>query len=265
MTAPYLPPMSKSERLERAALVLIVSAVGLLAGRASFSHVVQWSMENLPPRTPISYGYTNAAISELLPVGVLLFVRYRRRRGHLPGMLAWTALIAAGLFSLTAQLAVAVPTVSGWLVAAVPTLAFMALTKLVLSMRPIEQLDGSVAADSNVVTDDLSPSVESPLPEEPTTAKAYQVQPNPQPAPNPAVTAPPVIETGRPHRVRARSLTSAAKVDKAAKELGPEAMPAAVAARAGVSESTARRYMPAARRTAPSPIDVVELVGAVAA
>ena len=64
-----------SERMERAALAFIVIVVGVLAGRASFSHVVQWSMDNLPDGTPRSYGYTNATVSELLPISVLLFMR----------------------------------------------------------------------------------------------------------------------------------------------------------------------------------------------
>ena len=52
------------------------------------------------------------------------------------------------------------------------------------------------------------------------------------------------VEPHRLRRVRARSLTSAAKVEKAAKELGSDATPAKVAARAEVSVSTVRRYMP---------------------
>jgi hypothetical protein len=42
-------------------------------------------------------------------------------------------LIAAAILSLTAQVSEAKPSVSGWISSAVPALAFLALTKLVLS------------------------------------------------------------------------------------------------------------------------------------
>ena len=48
-------------------------------------------------------------------------------------------LIAAAVLSLTAQVAQATPSLTGWLVAAVPALAFLALTKLVLSRTPAQQ------------------------------------------------------------------------------------------------------------------------------
>jgi len=43
----------------------------------------------------------NGVISELLPIGVLLFIRYQKRQGRRPGALAWTALVGAHAYSLT--------------------------------------------------------------------------------------------------------------------------------------------------------------------
>ena len=221
-----------SERTERTALALIVIVVGVLAGRASFSHVVQWSMDNLPDGTPRSYGYTNATVSELLPIGVLLFVRSRRRRGGTPGVLAWTMLIAAGLFSLTAQFAVAVPSLSGWVVAAVPTLAFMALTKLLLAMKPV--MAASPVADEPAALarqPSLTSAADNPKVDATRPAQA-------------AMTSPITDSRRTVKRARPRSLTSATRIEAALAELGPTAKPAEIAARVGVSESTARRHMP---------------------
>ncbi|MEV6300393.1 DUF2637 domain-containing protein [Actinoplanes sp. NPDC051861] len=124
--------MSSSERAERAALVLILLTVGLAAGWASFTHVHDWTMRNSPPGTPDAFGWVNACVSELVPIAALLTIRQRRRAGQsfrYPMFL----LVAAAVLSLAAQLAVAKPGVSGWVLSAVPALAFMALSKLVLS------------------------------------------------------------------------------------------------------------------------------------
>ncbi|NYF54682.1 hypothetical protein [Micromonospora purpureochromogenes] len=48
-------------------------------------------------------------------------------------------------------------------------------------------------------------------------------------------------------------LTNAAKVEAAPIELGPDAKPAQIGAKAGVSESTARRYMPKKKDSLASP------------
>jgi hypothetical protein len=246
-----------SERVELTALALIVTIVGVLAGRASFSHVVQWSMDNLPDGTPQSYGYTNATISELLPISVLLFMRSRRRRGDTPGVLAWSMLISAGLFSLTAQFAVAVPSLSGWVVAAVPTLAFTALTKLLLSMNPaisaspvVENppaLPAEAAIDGGPLSGRDEVGLPSSAPKDPADIPVVKAaRPKRAAASSGAGASPPV------QRVRPRSLTSAAKVGSAVTELGPDATPTQVAAKVGVSESTARRHMPKPV-TSPSP------------
>ena len=235
--------------MERTALALIVIIVGVLAGCASFSHVVQWSMDNLPDGTPRSYGYTNATISELLPISVLLFIRSRRRRGDTPGFLAWSMLIGAGLFSLTAQFAVAVPSLSGWVVAAVPTLAFTALTKLLLSMKPAttaSPIAGSLPVlTAEAVVDGEPPSGRDGSAPPPPASKdaADSSEVNAAPSPGAAASSRDVA-TSPAKRVRPRSLTSATRIEAAVAELGPQAKPAEIAAKVGVSESTARRHMP---------------------
>ena len=77
----------------------------------------------------------NAVISELVPVAALLTIRRRRRNGQPVGYPMFL-LVAAVLLSLAAQLAVAKPGLSGWLLSAVPALAFMGLSKLVLTTAP---------------------------------------------------------------------------------------------------------------------------------
>lgn len=233
---------SRADRLERATLVLILLAVATLAGKVAFFRVVDWTMANSPEATPRNAGWTNGVITELLPIGALLYIRHQKRHGRTPGLLAWSVLGGAFLFSLTAQLARAEPSVFGWVVAAMPSAAFMVLSKMVVSMRPTQQANEFPTGDGKALTVPTSVK-ESPMAEawERKALSASEVTPEPaseaksEPAPH------------RPQRVRAHSLTSAAKVQKAAKELGPGAMAATVAARAGVSESTARRYMPKGR------------------
>ncbi|MEV0723944.1 DUF2637 domain-containing protein [Micromonospora purpureochromogenes] len=76
-------------------------------------------------------------------------------------------------------------------------------------------------------------------------AELVAVVPEPTPGDPAPVTPPPAVPDAKPSttRTRPRSLTSAQKVAKAAAKL-PAGTVAQVAAKAGVSESTARRYLP---------------------
>ena len=112
--------------------------IGGMAGAASFTHVHDWTMHNSPPGTSGWFGWANAIISELTPTAAGLEIR-RRKRTHRPIAYPATVLAAAAALSLTAQVAEATPSPTGWLVAAVPALAFLALTKLVLSRTPAQQ------------------------------------------------------------------------------------------------------------------------------
>lgn len=125
-------------RAENIVQVIIVLAIGGMAGAASFTHVHDWTMHNVPPGTSGWFGWANAIISELTPTAAGLEIR-RRKRTHRPVGYPVIVLIAAAALSLTAQVAQATPSLTGWLVAAVPALAFLALTKLVLSRTPADQ------------------------------------------------------------------------------------------------------------------------------
>lgn len=124
-----------AERMEGLILVVILLVVAGFAGAASFTHVKTWTMDNSPAGTGEWFGWANAVISELVPTACALVIR-RRRRLDQPIGYPLGLLVAGVSLSLAAQLAVAKPSPSGWLLSAVPALAFIALTKLILSVQP---------------------------------------------------------------------------------------------------------------------------------
>lgn len=126
MTAP------KTERAENTAQVLILLLVAGMAGAASFTHVHDWTMHNIPPGTGTWFGWANAIITELVPAATGIEIR-RRKRQHRPVTYPMTILIIDAGVSLAAQLSDARHTFAGGLAFALPALAFLALTKLVLS------------------------------------------------------------------------------------------------------------------------------------
>ncbi|GAA2414613.1 hypothetical protein GCM10010404_85930 [Nonomuraea africana] len=126
------PRPSRSEQTESRVQLVILLLVGLMAGAASFTHVHDWTMANSPQGTGEWFGWANAVISELTPTASALEVRRRKRTGQ-STVYPMLVLIAAAVLSIAAQIAVAKPHPTGWLVAAIPALAFLALTKLVLS------------------------------------------------------------------------------------------------------------------------------------
>src|SRR4051794_20098075 len=126
--------MTGQSRAETAAQVAILLLVGSMAGAASFTHVHDWTMDNSPAGTGDWFGWANAVISELTPSAAALEIRRRQRLGQPIGY-PLAVLIASAALSIGAQLAVAKPGLSGGLIAAVPALAFLALTKLIVS-RP---------------------------------------------------------------------------------------------------------------------------------
>ncbi|SCG78734.1 hypothetical protein GA0070609_5670 [Micromonospora echinaurantiaca] len=156
------PTHTRSERVEGLVLVVILLLVAGFAGAASFTHVKDWTLDNSPTGTGEWFGWANAVISELVPVAALLTIR-RRRRNAQPVGYPMFLLVAAVLLSLAAQLAVAKPGLSGWLLSAVPALAFMGLSKLVLTTAP-------------------TPAPTDPAPARPVTPPAAPVQPTPAPA-----------------------------------------------------------------------------------
>ncbi|PWU58496.1 hypothetical protein DLE60_21405, partial [Micromonospora globispora] len=129
------PTHSRADRAEGLVLVVILLLVAGFAGAASFTHVKDWTLDNSPPGTGEWFGWANAVISELVPVAALLTIRRRRRNGQPVGYPMFL-LVAAVALSLAAQLAVAKPGLTGSLLSAVPALAFMGLSKLVLTTAP---------------------------------------------------------------------------------------------------------------------------------
>lgn len=126
------PPATRPGRIEGAVQIIILLLIGGMAGAASFTHVHDWTMHNSPAGTGTWFGWANAVISELTPTAAGLEIR-RRKRAHRPIAYPMAVLIAAAALSLSAQVAEARPTPAGWLISAVPALAFLALSKLVLS------------------------------------------------------------------------------------------------------------------------------------
>jgi hypothetical protein len=124
----------KNNRAEGIVQVLILILVAGMAGAASFTHVHNWTMDNAPAGTGSWFGWANAVISELTPTAAGIEIRRRRRNDpHAHIAYPMAILIAAAALSLSAQVAEARPTIGGWISSAVPALAFLALTKLVLS------------------------------------------------------------------------------------------------------------------------------------
>src|SRR5579871_4904595 len=124
--------MTQRHGTENAIQIAIVILIGGMAGAASFTHVHDWTMRNVPAGTSGWFGWANAVISELTPTAAGLEIR-RRKRHNQPVAYPMAILIAAAALSITAQVAQAKPSATGWLVAIVPALAFLALTKLVIS------------------------------------------------------------------------------------------------------------------------------------
>lgn len=137
-------------RVESGVLVLILVTVGGLAGAASFTHVHDWTMHNSPAGTGDWFGWANATISELIPIAALLTIRRRRRSGGPVGYPLFL-LVAAVALSLAAQLAVAKPGLSGWLLSSVPALAFLGLSKVVLTVlaEPVRQDETRTTQDED--------------------------------------------------------------------------------------------------------------------
>ncbi|WFE45693.1 hypothetical protein [Verrucosispora sp. WMMD1129] len=175
-----------AERLEGVALVVILLAVGGMAGAASFTHVKDWTMAHAPAGTGEWFGWSNAVISELMPAAALLVIRRRRRRDP-DASVAYplVLLVAAVALSLAAQIAVANDSFSSRLLSSVPALAFLALSKLVLtgttktapvpvrSEEPVDEPDDMTPAD--LPTDPAPVVIPEPVASAPTAVRSALV------------------------------------------------------------------------------------------
>jgi hypothetical protein len=167
-------------RLESTVQIVILLVIGGMAGAASFTHVHDWTMHNSPPGTGGWFGWANAVISELTPTAAGLEIR-RRKRHHRPVGYPMTVLVAAATLSLSAQVAEAKPGITGWLIAAVPALAFLALTKLILSRTTAATTEGDPScvtaatptatpappADNPTPIPTAAPATSTPVPDQP--------------------------------------------------------------------------------------------------
>jgi hypothetical protein len=156
---------TSGERFEGVMLVLILLAIGGAAAAASFTHVHDWTMANSPQGTGDWFGWANAVISDLVPLGVGLEVRRRRRHNMRIGAYPITIILCAAGLSLAGQLAEARPSITGWILAAVPALGFLSLTKLVLS-RPTAPVAIRPEPVSVPVQATLHTASPEPLPDE---------------------------------------------------------------------------------------------------
>ena len=156
-------PNQRPERIESAIQIIILLCIATMAGAASFTHVHDWTMRNSPTGTGDWFGWANAVISELTPLAAGLEIR-RRKRHHRPVAYPMAVLIGAAILSLSAQVAEAKPGLTGWLLSAVPALAFLALSKLVLTRHTTTEQTGSSAPDTTPAV-----SANSNSPAEPAT------------------------------------------------------------------------------------------------
>ncbi|MFV2099804.1 DUF2637 domain-containing protein [Micromonospora sp. LOL_024] len=120
------------DRAESAVRLVILLAIGTMAGAAAFTHVHDLSVAHGQPHW---IGWANAVAVELMAIYLGLEIRARRRDNRPVGLVG-VLLVAFALLSLAAQVAEAEPSAWGWIVAAVPSLAFLALVKVVLSSAP---------------------------------------------------------------------------------------------------------------------------------
>ena len=84
----------RPDRAEDLIQIIILLLIGVMAGAASFTHVHDWTMRNVPAGTGGWFGWANAVISELTPTAAGLEIR-RRKRQHRPIAYPMTVLIAA--------------------------------------------------------------------------------------------------------------------------------------------------------------------------
>jgi hypothetical protein len=135
----------KAERTEGHVQVLILTLVAGMAGAASFTHVHDWTMRNVPDNTGSWFGWANAVITELVPAAAGIEIR-RRKRQHRPVTYPMTILVADAGISIAVQLSDAKHTLAGGLAFALPVLAFLALTKLLLARTRTEAKDNPECA-----------------------------------------------------------------------------------------------------------------------
>ncbi|MEV4640797.1 DUF2637 domain-containing protein [Actinoplanes sp. NPDC049548] len=165
-----MPEQTAQPRLrpESTARVVILLAIGGMAGAAAFTHVHDLTVAHGQPHW---IGWANAVAVELMTIYLGLEIRARRRAGHSVRFVA-VLLAAFALLSLAAQVAEAEASAWGWIVAAVPSLAFLALAKVVLSSTPATAEPAAVSEEPTAPIEEQEPEpvVYAPVPTERPTA-----------------------------------------------------------------------------------------------
>ncbi len=118
--------MSRTERVEGVVQVVLMLAVGGLAGAASFSHVAHLAIAHGQPGW---LAWADAAVLETMATSAGLEIRRRRRLGRPVVFVLVVLAVAVGL-SLAAQVAEAERSVWGWTMAALPAVGFLCLVKI---------------------------------------------------------------------------------------------------------------------------------------
>ena len=176
--------MKRPDRIESIIQILILLVIGCMAGAASFTHVHDWTMHYSPKNTSDWFGWANAVISELTPTAAGLEIR-RRKRHHQSITYPMAVLIAAAILSLTAQVSEAKAGTTGWLVAAVPALAFLALSKLVLSRTSTQPEPDTEPAPADIpdpIVPATAPDLAITIEDTPPATTTAPVLPAPEPA-----------------------------------------------------------------------------------
>jgi hypothetical protein len=159
--------MTTATKPERYGLNTILAGVYLAAAAVSWTHVAHWTMDTL--HVGPWQGYTNSAVSELVPLASCLVIRAKRRTGPRYPFGPIATLAAFGLFSLMAQVAEVPATWQAWLLAALPCLGDAAVIKLVLSM-PTSQATEHVATVASTELATAQPDLTIDLTTTPPTA-----------------------------------------------------------------------------------------------
>lgn len=202
--------------------------VALVAGYASWRHIADVA------RSAGEHGSVAVllplTVDGLIVVGTMAMLDDKRHRRS-PRWSARVALVFGVGATIAANIASAEPTTTARLVAAVPAISFLlAVEVLTRTGRPVASPVLNEQPDDDHQDDD-APAAE------------VTAEPAPERRQEPArVTS---------RRQRPKSLTNAQKVARAARAL-PAGTLAEIAARAGVSESTARRHLPSPTGPAPA-------------
>jgi len=237
-----------TQKWERWSLRLVMAAAAILAALVPVGHVVAWTLVHSPPGTSWLAGATNATISELMPFAGIVAYRICRRSDRSVVLPVVLFILGAGL-SLNAQLDMASPGISGAIASAAPTAAVMLITKTAIALlAPHERatIRREVAQATHAAPPAPEPVAELPEPE-PIADRSEPEPPSESCPPEPAPVPGSRTSTRGKRGGLPASLTSAGKVEATAKKLGADTPIAKIASEAGVSVSTARRYLPRPR------------------